>query len=180
MVRALLTRLVDSPARIVLLVPCLLICLACATPFPIEKLQEGMTTEMVREKFGEPESIETGGGFFWDSCWRYIHEQQRWFVTLNPMALLLVPVFRFIPPHLVGGDTGGDSRTRWDYIYVYWRPVQLHFEGEELVSWELVETVWEGSPRRVVDSGPPVRWEGGYSEAPFSRLTCKYMGSTRP
>ena len=39
--------------RSFLLVPCLLICLACATPtptpFPIEKLAKGMTTETVRE-----------------------------------------------------------------------------------------------------------------------------------
>ena len=42
--------------RSFLLLPCLLICLACATPFPIESLEEGMTAEAVRAEFGEPES----------------------------------------------------------------------------------------------------------------------------
>ena len=33
--------------RSFLLVPCLLICLACATPFPLDSLEEGMTAETV-------------------------------------------------------------------------------------------------------------------------------------
>ena len=51
MVRSFLTRLANSVTRTVLLIPCLLICLACATPFPIEDLEEGMTDETVRESF---------------------------------------------------------------------------------------------------------------------------------
>ena len=52
MIRLFLTRLANSVTRTVLLVPCLLTCLACATPrtFPFENLEEGMTTEMVREE----------------------------------------------------------------------------------------------------------------------------------
>ena len=57
--RSCLTRLVISVTRMVLVVPCLLICLACATPFPFEKLEEGMTTEAVRQEFGEPDSTAT-------------------------------------------------------------------------------------------------------------------------
>jgi hypothetical protein len=45
---------------VVLLVPCLLVCLACATPFPIEKLKEGMTAEEARQAFGEPHVIRHG------------------------------------------------------------------------------------------------------------------------
>ena len=58
--RSFPTRLVDSAAE-VLLIPCLLLLLACATPFPIESLEEGMTTQTVRESFGEPEYIVEGG-----------------------------------------------------------------------------------------------------------------------
>ena len=49
MMRFFLTRFVDSVARAVLLIPCLLIGLACATPFPTENLEVGMTAETVRE-----------------------------------------------------------------------------------------------------------------------------------
>ena len=42
--------------RSFLLAPCLLICLACATPFPYEKLQKDMTADGVRQTFGEPRS----------------------------------------------------------------------------------------------------------------------------
>ena len=47
MTRISLTRLVDSATRAVLLIPCLLICLACATPFPFEKLEEGISCRRV-------------------------------------------------------------------------------------------------------------------------------------
>jgi hypothetical protein len=43
--------------HVVLLVLSLVICLACATPFPVDSLEEGMTTETVRAEFGEPEEI---------------------------------------------------------------------------------------------------------------------------
>ena len=73
MMRSFLTRLVNSTARDVLLVPGLLICLACATPFPIESLEEGMTAETVRESFGAPEAIETNPEGM-ESSWTYVHE----------------------------------------------------------------------------------------------------------
>ena len=74
MARSFLTRLIDSAARAVLLIPCLLICVACATPFPLESLEEGMTTGTVRENFGEPEAISWPGRA--ESSWRYVHEEQ--------------------------------------------------------------------------------------------------------
>ena len=63
MVRSFPTRFPNSPTGFVLLIPCLLICLACATPFPFEKLEKGMTTEAVRQEFGEPEAISTFRAF---------------------------------------------------------------------------------------------------------------------
>ena len=57
MLRSFLSRLVGSAPRSLLLPPSLAICLACATPFPIDDLEEGMTTETARENFGAPEAI---------------------------------------------------------------------------------------------------------------------------
>ena len=67
-----LTRLPNSLTGVVLLVPCLLICLACVTvtPFPIEKLEVGMTAETVRENFGYPEVLHDSVG---ESSWTYPH-----------------------------------------------------------------------------------------------------------
>ena len=48
----------DANFTCVFLVPFLLICVCCATPFPIENLKEGMTMEAVRENFGEPKAEE--------------------------------------------------------------------------------------------------------------------------
>ena len=45
--------------RSFLLAPCLLVCLACATPFPVENLEKGMTAEAVRENFGASEAMGT-------------------------------------------------------------------------------------------------------------------------
>ncbi len=57
--RSFLTRFPNSFIGVVLLIPCLLICLACATPFPIESLEKGMTMEQATEAFGEPSSTNT-------------------------------------------------------------------------------------------------------------------------
>ena len=45
--------------RSFLLASCLLVCLACATAFPIESLEKGMTMEQATEAFGEPSSTNT-------------------------------------------------------------------------------------------------------------------------
>jgi hypothetical protein len=71
-------RLLNSVTRIVLLVPCLLVCISCATPFPFENLQEGMTAEAVREEFGKPEATEADLGGDGKSCWTYWHRYHDW------------------------------------------------------------------------------------------------------
>ena len=78
MMRVPLTRLANSATRTVLLAPCLLICLACATPFPLENLEFGMTTEAVREEFGAPEATEADFRGDGKSCWTYLHWEQDW------------------------------------------------------------------------------------------------------
>ena len=100
MLRSFLTRLPNSLIGVVLLVPCLLIGLACATTFPIESLEKGMTAETVRENFGAPEAIETTrvSCATWppaintcivvDSSWKYPHEEQHWPMLLFPPLLM--------------------------------------------------------------------------------------------
>ena len=139
------TRLVDSVARAVLLVPSLLICLACATPFPLDSLEEGMTAETVREKFGEPEAImsalavraafgelevietEPGGVSL---SWKYLDERLHWQMFIFPQVLLSIPICAAIPDK------------PWDCGYTYSVPVLLHFEGEKLAHWEVIEPVY--------------------------------------
>lgn len=62
MSRSFPTRLVGSVTRVALLAPCLLllICSACATPFPYEKLKVGMTVADARQKIGVPAAIKNG------------------------------------------------------------------------------------------------------------------------
>ena len=108
--RSFLTRLANFVTRTVLLVPCLLVCLACATPtpFPFEKLEEDMTAESVRAEIGEPESIIEE--WHWGSeptgrlviRWHYTHEEGIW----------------------GGGET----------------PVVLYFEEDKLVRWVEIES----------------------------------------
>ena len=115
MMRSFLTYLVNSVTRVVLLAPCLLICLACATPFPIENVQEGMTTEMVRETFGQPESIQVLSGNTVSGRWCYLTEEQLWPMTFFPLSPLLTLVqlpFAAVLPNV-----------RWDDVYVGKREV---------------------------------------------------------
>ncbi len=57
-----LTRLANSVTRVVLVAPCLLTC-SCATSFPLDELEVGMTMEQTIEAFGEPSSRGL------DECW---------------------------------------------------------------------------------------------------------------
>ena len=155
MMRSFLTRLVNSVTRVVLLAPGLLICLACATPFPIENFQEGMTTEMVREKFGEPESIGVMSGDA-RSRWCYLTEEQNWLMTFFPLSPLLtlaqLPFAAVLP------------NVRWDDVYVLKEEVVLHFEGEKLVWWGVMDTFGfmtvdpPGNQSRWVRWGDPCDW----------------------
>jgi hypothetical protein len=124
--RSFPTCLVDSATWTVLLAPCLLICVACATPFPIENLEEGMTTETVRENFGEPEAIETEPGVP-RSDWTYVHEEKdwwQWFLTFLPLTYPVIPL------DVAFGNP-------WDDQYVIRGSVVLHFAGEKLVRWDV-------------------------------------------
>ena len=60
MVRSFPTRLPNSLTRTLLLAPCLLLCLACVTPFPLDSLEAGMTMVQATEDFGEPSSTNMG------------------------------------------------------------------------------------------------------------------------
>ena len=147
--RSFLACLVDSVTSLVLVAPGLLICLACATPFPIENLEEGMTAGAVRENFGEPEAIDTvwDPTMFWraswtydaESSWTYVHEEQ------NPWGLSVVVSLLF-PQQIVATVMGavgtlvtGRLDIHWDWAYLERKPVVLYFEQEELARWEVIE-----------------------------------------
>ena len=155
-------------ARSFLLVPCLLVCLACVTPFPIENLEEGMTKETVREAYGEPEAIMTaaavrdlafgGPDLFMTAAavrevfgepeaietepggvnlsWKYLDEIRTWRNIgsfLVPITLISIPICAANPVF------------PWDCAYVTRRPVLLHFEGEKLARWEVIEPAYSGN-----------------------------------
>ena len=130
------------------LAPCLLICLACATPFPIDSLEVGMTKVNLREKFGEPEAIMTAWAApeltgeisnsgadpgVYELSWTYVDENQVWPMLIFPQAILAMPVNAAIPD------------TPWDQWYVRRRQVLLFFEGEKLVRWNVGEFDWTPS-----------------------------------
>ncbi len=143
MMRSFPTRIANSLTRVVLLVPWLLICLACATPFPVENLEKGMTTETVRENFGAPEYIGTKRGSV-VTRWYYVDEEQAWFLTIMSSTAFL--------PHclLLTAATMPFGAEHWcaDFIpTVEEGEVVLHFEDERLARWEVIE------PVPVVSSG---------------------------
>ena len=117
--------------RSFLLAPCLLICLACATPFPFESLEEGMTAEAVREKFGEPEAMDTEPEGV-DSSWTYLHEEQIWDETVLfysigiPHCIIFTAWMPFVEGHPC-------------YSWIVERkPVVLQFSEGKLTSWEVL------------------------------------------
>ena len=137
--RSFPTRLANSVTRTVFLAPCLLVCLACATPFPIESLEEGMTGEAVREKFGAPEAMGTqvvGADSSWTS---YVHEEQNWFFTVMASTLFLPHCIFFTAATapFVGAEHWCDV-----FLPVVGKgEVLLHFEEEKLVRWDVIEPV---------------------------------------
>ena len=125
--------------------PCLLVCLACATPFPLDTLEEGMTAETVRENFGEPEAIVTTAALreafdelevieiqqgSVESSWTYSHEDQVWFPTVAFSSVFLPPCI--VMSALVWIVEEEDSCFRW---YVERKPVVLQFADGKLASW---------------------------------------------
>ena len=131
MVRSFPTRLPNSRIGFVLLIPCLLICLACATPFPIDHLEKGMTTETVRERFGEPSAKEPGG-----SPWTYVdRELDIGAAVLGwPMAPLFVVVSWF------------PNDFKWNDLYVSASDVDLYFEAEKLIGWRRSQRGYKWDP----------------------------------
>ena len=119
-------------ARSFLLVPCLLIGLGCATPFPLDSLEEGMTTEAVREKFGAPEAISSEPGGM-DSSWGYVNEEQNWFFTVISSTLFLPHCIFLTAATLPPGANGWCASA---LPTIEKGKVVLHFEEENLVRWE--------------------------------------------
>jgi hypothetical protein len=120
----------NSATRTVLLVPCLLVCLACATPFPFERLEEGMTTEAVRERFGAPEAMGLTFGVYPnppESYWTYVHEERDWTAILFPPLVFGIPINAALPD------------ASWDRNYIKKNSIVLHFEKEKLVHWQVIE-----------------------------------------
>ena len=162
MVRSFLTRLVDSVTRVVLLAPCLLICLACATPFPLENLEKGMTMEQATEAFGEPSS--TNAEELNEAVQLLQRENDRIYERLasavdlsetrGPVARELeqssTETLRSLERFVAELDeASGERGVRSTWVYPHeefsWMPsdpwvlkkeVELLFEGNELVSWE--------------------------------------------
>ncbi len=151
-------------ARSFFLRPCLLICLACATPtpFPIENLEEGMTTETVREKFGEPEAIETEPEGA-EPSWTYVHEEQAWRHTVMSYSIGI--------PHCIISTAWmpfveGHPCYSWN---VERKPVVLQFTEGKLTSWEVLP-----DPRRS--------WEdqlGSYSGYDWNRFNRYQWGRSK-
>jgi hypothetical protein len=147
--------------RSFLLALCLLVCLACATPLPIENLEEGMTTEAVREEFGEPEAINEWRGvvdrgreagktrftFPKGTNLKYTHEEQDWggtaYCTLfAPLCALMSPLTWLVEGETVYPLVGVDERS-----------VDLNFLENKLDHWVLSDAPTEFSTGQ--DTMPP-------------------------
>ena len=132
MMRSYLTRLVNSVTQVAPVTPCLLIGLACATPFPVENLEEGMTAEVVRESFGEPAAIMKIG--LVGANWGYVDEKQNWNETVASSTLFL-PVCALV--------TAVTMPFGWEHWCSALLPtveegkVVLQFEWEKLARWEV-------------------------------------------
>ena len=176
--RSFLTRLVNSVTRAVFLAPCLLICLACATPFPSENLKARMTTEAVREEFGAPKAVEARPGTA-ESCWTYWHEEQDWFGTFFPLSPVSTLLTALLP------------WTLWDAHYVQRNSVFLHFEGGELVWWEAIPPTrgichlefpgTDAMGKSTLGAGPRIQTEcGTLRPPPTCSISWGFEGPTEP
>lgn len=157
--------------RSFLLVPCLLICLACATPFPFDDLKNGMTAEAVRERFGEPvvswrgvkqansfppktgQVLSAPPGFITFSTWTYIDEffGPAMLRDAPPLPDVPMPVRVVLTSYmsvlffwLCPFGSYGESSVmpiNWNCWWVMREPVVLHFEEEKLVRWEWLPNI---------------------------------------
>jgi hypothetical protein len=130
MLRPILALFWNSNFTRAILVPFLLICLACATPFPFESLGEGMTAEAVHDEFGAPIATDP-------NCLTYWHESQRWFFIFFPLTPLLIPI--------IAAMEGIPLSEAAHFSYVRQEPVLIDFDAEGLTKWELVKTITIGS-----------------------------------
>jgi hypothetical protein len=151
--RIFLTLFPNSVTRTVLLVPCLLVCLACATPFPIEQLEPGITMSTVQEKFGPSAAAET-------DCLSYRHEKQDWFFTFHPLVPLFIPITVAFE-----GMTWSEAAHS---IYIHDRMLLIDFEEGQLSGSEIIKPVSDGYSCTPSTYGPdPVNpggmwvWSGG-------------------
>ncbi len=162
--RSFLTRLVGSSARVVLLAPCLLllICSACVTSFPLDNLKVDMTMVQATEAFGEPiststqelseavtllqkendriyERLESAVGLsetrglvaqeLEESSTETLHSLERFVAELDEASGEQGVRSTWVYSHEEFGWMAGNVIERW--------AVELLFEGNKLVSWEM-------------------------------------------
>ncbi len=148
--------------RSFLLASCLVVCLACATRFPTESLEKGMTMEQATEAFGEPSSTNTEE--LSEAVQLLQKENDRIYERLEsavdlsetrgPVAQKLeqlsTQTLRTLERFVAELDeASGEQGVRSTWVYpheeVSWWPedpwvvkkeVELLFDGNKLVSWE--------------------------------------------
>jgi hypothetical protein len=141
MMRIFLTRLPNFATRTVLPVSCLLLCLACRTTFPFEKLEQSMTPAEVRAVAGEPEAT-TGPTVVEQppkkpsvevKAWTYTHDQWDPFTIAKPMFILLPVMF---PVAVLMSPFVNDvvPSLLHEVFFIKW-DVVLYFEDEKLAWW---------------------------------------------
>ena len=134
------------PSRIIPFTAPLFLCVACATPFPVQNLEAGMTVETVRREFGAPADTT-------QSSWTYVHEEQIWFDTFLASSV-------FFPPCLLTTVVAlpfGVVEHWCDPVFptVQKSPVVLHFEAEKLANWDVLDPhtdTWVGTDYSPDDS----------------------------
>ncbi len=161
MVRSFPTRFPNSLTRTVLLVPCLLICLACVTPFPLENLEKGMTMERATEAFGEPSSTNTEelseavrllqkeNGRIYERLESAVDLSETRGPVARKLEQLSTRTLRSLERFVAELDeASGEQGVRSTWVYPHeefsWMPqvgvvkkeVELLFDGNKLVSWE--------------------------------------------
>ncbi len=145
--------------RSFLLIPYLLVCLACATPFPLDNVEVNMTMAQATEAFGEPSS--TNIGKLHQAVQLLQRKAARIFERLEsavdlsetrgPVARkieeLSTRTLRTLERFVAELDeASGEQGVRSTWVYPHeefsWMPldvvkkeVELLFEGNKLVSW---------------------------------------------
>ena len=87
---------------------CLLASISCVTPFPLEKLEEGMTKIEVRQAVGEPDEIYSR------EIWIYPHDERFGLVFWNDWEVLLRFENEILSRWILRDAKGGTHRPRED------------------------------------------------------------------